>query len=137
TTTRVSVGPNAVEGNGPSQEPSIALGNPDLVAFSSEATNFVTGDANNSPDVFVHDRGAGTTTLVSLINAGTAPAHGRSTTPAISATGQYVAFASNAMDLDTAGDTDSFFDVFVRNRTGSTTTRQSVGPGGALCAGDS
>ena len=41
------------------------------------------------------------------------------------------------MDLDTAGDTDSFFDVFVRNRTGSTTTRQSVGTGGALGDGDS
>jgi hypothetical protein len=32
------------------------LGGPSVVAFSSDATNLVSGDTNKKSDVFVHDR---------------------------------------------------------------------------------
>src|SRR5947208_2510599 len=55
TTERVSVASDGSEGN----RDSFALGlSPDgrFVVFDSDATNLVAGDANGSPDVFVHDR---------------------------------------------------------------------------------
>jgi Tol biopolymer transport system component len=68
------------------------------VAFFSEATNLVPGDTNGRGDLFVHDRGAGTTERVSVATGGTEgdldSAH-----PSISADGRYVAFASAATNL--------------------------------------
>ena len=58
TTTRVSVRSDGTQGNDGSSEPSIsATGR--FVAFSSVATNLVSGDTNGVPDVFVHDRHGG------------------------------------------------------------------------------
>jgi Tol biopolymer transport system component len=37
-----------------------------LIAFSSSASNLVAGDTNRMPDVFVHDRTTGTTSLLSV-----------------------------------------------------------------------
>src|SRR3712207_7161333 len=53
------------------------------VAFTSYASNLVPGDANDAFDVFVRDTVAGTTTRVSLTDAG-APANGFSYQPAVS-----------------------------------------------------
>src|SRR5213076_1434510 len=65
TTERVSVASDGSEGN----RDSFALGlSPDgrFVVFDSDAINLVAGDANGSPDVFVHDRVMGTTERVSV-----------------------------------------------------------------------
>jgi Tol biopolymer transport system component len=72
-----------------------------LVAFESSATDLVAGDTNGTQDVFVRDRVAGTTTLVSVGLSG-APATGPSGQAAISADGRVVVFASIAGDLVTA-----------------------------------
>ena len=68
------------------------------VAFDSAATNLVEGDTNDEIDVFVHDRLSGTTTRVSVASDGT-QGSSFSLTPALSADGRYVAFASIAGNL--------------------------------------
>ena len=98
----VTAGANSV-----SFSPSVS-GDGNLVAFASRASNLDANDSNGAlEDIFIHDRDAGTTSVV------TAGATGTSTTPAISADGTTVAFSSNANDLVT-GDNNGFnMDVFV------------------------
>ena len=127
TTQRVSVSSSGAEGDNPS--PSFGIrgganfgpeisGDGRLVVFDSAATNLVPGDTNTCslrgvysftvpgtcPDVFVHDRVAGTTQRVSVDTAG-AQADDASTDPAISSDGSVVAFFSAASNL-VAGDTN-------------------------------
>src|SRR5581483_8759234 len=59
---------------------------------------------------------------------------GDSFSPAVSADGRYVAFASDATNL-VPGDTNNATDVFVYDRQAKTTTRVSVAAGGGQ-AGD-
>jgi Tol biopolymer transport system component len=72
------------------------------VAFVSNASNFVSGqvDTNGTYDVFLRDRVAGTTVLVS--HAAGAP-HGASSqasgAPVVSADGSFVTFLSSSQDL--------------------------------------
>jgi Tol biopolymer transport system component len=93
------------------------------VAFASDASNLVDGDMNGQTDVFVRNLAAGTTTRVSVSSSG-AEGNATSGTPAISADGRYVAFASLASNL-IAGDTNGYSDVFVRDRITGTTARVS------------
>jgi Tol biopolymer transport system component len=78
--------------------------------------------------VFVRDRQTGKTEPVS-ITAGGAPGNGWSRTPAISADGRFIAFASGASDL-VPGDTNGGGDIFVRDRQTGKTELVSVGSGG-------
>ena len=55
TTIRVSVSSAGVESNGSSQDP-VMSPNGRFIAFTSLASNLVTGDTNGKRDVFVHDR---------------------------------------------------------------------------------
>ena len=105
------------------------------VAFASDASDLVARDGNSTTDVFVVDRVMGTTERVSL-DMGGGDADGSSTAPAISADGQYVAFASEASDL-VSGDSNSEIDVFVRDRQSGNTERVSVETGGAEAHGPS
>ncbi|MBI2168222.1 MAG: PD40 domain-containing protein [Actinobacteria bacterium] len=82
-TERVSVGALGVEADAQSREPSISADGR-YVAFSSNATNLVTGDLNGMTDVFVHDRVTGHTTLVSAGTGGSRPS--------ISGDGRFVAY---------------------------------------------
>ena len=91
------------------------------VAFSSAATGLVTGDTNAHIDAFVRDMSTGTIERVSVSTSGT-QSNGDSRGVSISADGRYVAFASVASNL-TAGDTNGFDDVFLRDRQLGTTTR--------------
>jgi Tol biopolymer transport system component len=95
-----------------------------LVAFASSATNLVKGDKNQTVDVFVRDRVAGTTERVSLAGRRT-EANAGSSGPALSPDGRFVAFTSDADNL-VAGDTNFASDVFVRDRQAATTERVSV-----------
>jgi hypothetical protein len=124
-TTRVSVGPGGVQGDGNSVIFGQAVSNTgQFVAFESAATNLVAGDSNGVRDVFVRDRTAGTTTRVSVDNTG-AQANGESRVSAISGNGRYVVFESDATNL-VAGDTNGVGDVFVRDTVSGTTTRLSI-----------
>ena len=186
TTVLVSTGPHGALGDGPSVAPSIS-GDGRLVAFESDAANLVEGDTNGTGDVFLHDVVTGITRRLSVEGHGTqteSPSFGaaisadgrsvafesfsarlvpddtngaldvfvadvpagtlsrvslssgggqaddRSYSPSISADGRTVAFASFATNL-VPGDSNGLLDVFVHRRDQGTTTRLSVGPGGA------
>ncbi len=103
------------------------------IAFESRATNLVSGDTNNSSDVFVYDRTTGQVTRVSVASDGS-QANGDSYLPAISSIGRYVAFESNATNL-VAGDTNNYPDVFVHDRVTGQTTRVSVASDGSQADG--
>ena len=111
TTERVSVGPGGGQGNGESFSPSLSADGR-FVAFQSYATNLVPGDTNNTSDVFVRDRGTGTTERVSVRRDGV---HDTSDTLTLSADGRFVAFHSEASNL-VVGDTNGEVDVFVQDR---------------------
>jgi Tol biopolymer transport system component len=130
TTERVSViGPGAGSGaNGNSYAASISADGR-YVAYHSDATNLVLGDTNGVRDVFVRDRTAGTTTRVSL-GVGGVEGDASSESPAISGDGRYVAFMSLSTNF-VPGDTNSAYDVFVRNRVTGTTERISLDSAGA------
>jgi Tol biopolymer transport system component len=99
-----------------------------FVVFASSATNLVSGDKNQTVDVFLRDRAAGTTERVSDASRKT-EANGESWRPAISPDGRFVAFASYADNL-VAGDTSVASDVFLRDRQAGTTERVSVSSSG-------
>ena len=128
-TTRVSVDSSGAEANG-SSEASAISGDGRYVAFSSYASNLVSGDTNGMIDIFVHDRQTGQTTRVS-VNSSRAQANDNSSDfhVAISWDGRYVAFQSDASNLVT-GDTNGMGDVFVHDRQTGQTTRVSVASGG-------
>jgi len=127
TTERVSVDSSGVQANGDSDFPAISADGR-YVAFSSIASNLVTGDTNFAFDVFVHDRQTGTTELASVDSAGT-HANGTSEFPALSADGRFVEFDSYASNL-VAGDLNGTADVFVHDRQTGTTELISVDSSG-------
>jgi Tol biopolymer transport system component len=86
-------------------------------------------DVNDVSDVFVRDRTARTTTLVSRIPAG-GPGDAASRAPAIAADGRIVVFASGASDL-VSGDDNGQIDIFARDLTAGTTSLVSVAPSGS------
>src|SRR6476661_1437972 len=110
TTTRVSVDSAGNPGNRDSYNPSISADGR-FVAFSSDASNIVPGDTNNTGDIFVRDLLTNTTTRVSVDSAGN-PGNSNSFSPSISADGRKVAFSSLAANL-VPGDTNNGPDVFV------------------------
>jgi tricorn protease-like protein len=126
-TTRVSVATGGAQANGGSMFPSIS-GDGRYVAFSSYASNLVSGDTNNAMDIFVHDRQAGQTTRVS-VSSGGVQANNESWRSSISSDGRYVAFQSSASNL-VSGDTNNQQDIFVRDRQTGETTRVSVATDG-------
>ena len=80
-----------------------------FVVFRSMASNLVAGDGNNRGDIFVHDRDTGQTALVSAPPGGSADGH--SFQPAISGSGEWIVFESDATNL-VADDTNGARDVF-------------------------
>jgi len=133
-TTRVSTDSTGVEANGNSQQPSISADGR-YVAFRSDATNLVTGDANGAADIFVKDRQTGITTRVSTDSSGVEGNLG-SFSAEISADGRYVVFNSDATDLVT-GDSNGVEDIFVKDTLTGNTIRVSTDSSGAEGNGDS
>jgi len=102
-------------------------GNGRFVVFDSAASNLIAGDDNGVSDVFLVDRNTGQLELIS--KAGTASGNGVSEFAGISDDGRYVVFASDASDL-VVGDSNSYRDIFLRDRQAATTTRVSVSSAG-------
>jgi Tol biopolymer transport system component len=127
TTTLASTVASGNAANGPSFFPAISGGG-DRVAFVSMATD-LGPDGGAQPNVYVHDRGTGATTLVSQGASGE-PADSSSFAPAISADGRYVAFDSAASNL-VGWDSNGGEDVFVRDTASGRTTKLDAGGGGA------
>jgi len=127
TITRVSVDSAGNQANSFSLIPSISADGR-FVAFSSDASNLVPGDTNNSSDIFVRDLSTNTTTRVSVDSAGN-QGNGGSGSPSISADGRFVGFTSGATNL-VPGDTNNRSDIFLRDLLTNTTTRVSVDSAG-------
>ena len=98
-----------------------------LVAFVA-ADGILSGDTNGFSDVFMRDRGDGTTTLV------TPGADGQSGVPQISGDGRFVAFESQASNL-VAGDTNGSADIFLYDAEEATTVLVSAGRNGGSAHG--
>lgn len=125
--TLVSATPAGVPPNNRSTRPSISAdGN--LVAFSSDATNIVSGTAVFG-HAYLRNLSTGVTTLINRSLAGTESSRGVLGLK-LSAGGRYAVFESNANDL-AVGDTDNAFDVFLRDLQTGTTTRLTVRPDGS------
>ena len=134
-TTLVSVASDGTQGNESSSSHVSISANGRYVAFQSFASNLVSGDTNNTLDVFVHDRQTGQTTRVSVRSNGT-QGNGLSAHPSISANGRYVAFASSASNL-VNGDNNGAEDVFIHDRKTGRTTLVSVASDGTPGNGES
>ncbi|MBN4005470.1 ELWxxDGT repeat protein [Nostoc sp. LPT] len=128
TTTRVSVNSSGNQSNSNSINPTISIDGR-YVLFSSTADNLVSGDTNNSSDIFIHDLVTGTTTLISVSSNGN-QGNGSSYNPSISTNGRYVLFSSTADNLASGDRKDGSEDIFVRDLVIGTTTMVSVSSSG-------
>jgi len=134
TTERVSVSSDGQQADASVASPSIS-GDGRFVAFASPATNLVANDTNGLLDIFVRDRSAGTTEIVSVSTSGE-QGNGVSSYPCISSDGRFVAFTSEASNL-VPEDTKGFRDVFVHDRQTRQTSRVSVASDGSEANGSS
>ena len=116
---RVSLSSTGEQGNALSWDLAVS-DDARYVAFRSYATNLVPGDINDSIDLFVRDRVAGTTERVSVTSGG-AQRRGDDVAfePAISGNGRFVAFSSTERFVP--DDVDRNADVYVHDRTTGTT----------------
>ena len=89
------------------------------VVFTSSANDLVPNDFNGMSDVFIRDRVAGTTEIVSVASDESA-AQQRSLDASVSKDGRFVAFTSFAALAD-EDSSSSNQDVYVRDRTAGTT----------------
>ena len=100
--------------------------------------DFDSADDNGTQDIYLRDRAAGTTTLISkadpTIAGGMASGNSFSFEPTISADGDTVAFWSNATDL-VPGDTNGLFDLFVQDLSVGVNERINLAPDGGEASG--
>ena len=127
TTEKASVDSNENQADAGASRSPVISADGRYVAFYSSASDLVAGDTNGVPDVFVRDRVAGTTELVSVSSAGV-QGNWISFGPSITADGRFIAFTSDASTL-VANDTTTR-DVFVRDLLLQTTRRVSLGSDG-------
>lgn len=132
TTLRASVDSAGAQANDDSQTPSLSR-NGRYVAFTSSASNLVSGDANGQTDVFVHDAQTHVTVRTS-VDSGGVEGNAASRFPSLSGDGRYVAFASSASNL-VVGDTNNATDAFVRDLIAQQTVRVSLTNAGAQSVG--
>jgi len=130
TTELISVSSAGVQGDGDSTQASISSDGR-YVAFSSFADNLTAGDTNHHWNVFVRDRTAHTTEMISVSPAGQ-PGNHRSESPSpesMSGDGRYVVFQSDSTNL-VAGDAVVRWKIYVRDRQEHMTQLVSVSTAG-------
>lgn len=120
-TSLISVGNSGNQVNGNSSQGDITSDGR-FVAFTSDATNLISGDTSPFPKIFLRDTCTGvssgctpSTVRLSVALDGT-PANNQSSSPRLNSNTHYVVFFSLASNLG-PGDTNQAFDVFVA-RTG-------------------
>lgn len=133
--TRVSVDSSGIEGNNGSGGSAISADGR-FVAFSSDATNLVTGDTNSFTDIFLRDLQLGTTIRISVSSSAEQANNFSDSELAISSNGRFVAFRSNATNL-VSDDGNGFADIFVRDTQTGTTELISRTSDGAVANGTS
>src|SRR6185503_15231773 len=103
-----------------------------FVTFLSSATNLVSGVSGQQ--IYIRDRQLGLTTLASVSTDGS-PSNGSSINSYnISTDARFVTFSTNATNL-VSGGPSSTFEIYTRDRSTGTTTRDSVSSSGAAAAG--
>ena len=112
--TLVSVDTNGLAAAGNSSDPSMSWDGR-FVAFSSTASSLVTGDTNNSSDIFIRDLQNGITSLVSVNESGNGPGTTNSYSPTISGDGRFVMFLSPAQNLTTGTFGNGVVNLFLRD----------------------
>ena len=127
TTERVSISNNEAQANADSSQSSVSSDGR-YVAFTSNATNLIDGQVMTAGQVYVRDRVAGTTEIVSVSSA-EVPGDSTSGEPAISGNGRYVVFSSMANNLTVDG-TFEYTLIFLRDRVLGTTELISKSTGG-------
>ena len=135
TTLASTAGHEGPKGDGGATRPSLSADGR-FVAFDSYASNLSIDDGDRGTDVFVRDRTAAETTLVSRANGVDGPkANLASLTPSVTEDGRFVAFASFARNL-AHDDRDTLGDVYLRDVRGpaprcAEITREQRGSEGA------
>jgi Tol biopolymer transport system component len=127
-TERVSVANDGTQANGRSSLPKISADGR-YVAFSSDASNLVANDTNNTSDVFIHDRQTGETERVSVASDGT-QGNRYSGVSDISEDGRYVLFSSDATNLVANKTNVPYWDSYVHDRYTGVTERVSIASDG-------
>ncbi len=94
------------------------------VAFRSDAPNLVAADVNGMSDVFVRDRQAGTTSMVSVSTGGRQGNDNCWGQSLISANGRFVAFDTDSHTL--LNDSNGYTDVYVHDMVGDSVPSVSV-----------
>ena len=122
--------------NGGSFDPAITADGA-LIAFSTDATNVLSGTLNGQRQVVRIDRATPSTRVLISQSASGNQADRPCYEPSISNSGGQVAFFTLATNLGASADTNGFFDVYVRDLSFNSTTRASVDSGGGESNGHS
>lgn len=130
-----SLATDGTSGNGSCFSAALS-GNGRYVAFWGDVTNFVPNDSGTGLQMYVRDLVTEVTEKVSVGTHGEEGDGWAWATPAISFDGRYVAFRSGSANL-VPDDTNSLFDMFVRDRLLGATERVSVASDGVESDGDS
>ncbi|MFA7480316.1 MAG: hypothetical protein WC314_07405 [Vulcanimicrobiota bacterium] len=125
TTELISVSSDGTKSNSDSGRPTVSADGR-YVAFDSNATNLVPGDTR-ATDVFLRDRLAGTTELVTVDSN---EVKGSGSSPSMSNDGRFVAFWSGEQLVNE--DTNGRPDMYVRDRLSGTTSLASKSSDGTV-----
>lgn len=123
----VSLGTDGRGGDGYSTDADVS-DDGNFVVFRSSSTNLTAEPTNTNMSVFLYDRTANTTTLVSKTAAGFEP-NGNSLQPQISGNGQMISYVSYATNLDSR-DTDTKTDIYAYDRIKDSTELVTVSSDG-------
>lgn len=113
-TTRLSVRTSGAQVAGASNQYSRSVSKTGRFVVFESGAELVPGDVNPGFDIYLRDRLEKKTQLISVKSDETQPVTGSSFAPEISADGRFVVFESGAQLSDL--DTNSIFDVYVRDR---------------------
>ncbi|MGE0576484.1 Calx-beta domain-containing protein [Reyranella sp.] len=132
---RVSTNASGAQANGDSSNP-VFSANGSRVAFTSAASDLITGDTNGVGDIFIKNLSDNSIARISTDAAG-AQANGASWGAAFSPDGARIFFVSAASNL-VAGDTNGVADVFVKDMfTGAIARVSTNSSDGQATGGDS
>jgi Tol biopolymer transport system component len=135
-TTVVSLGASGQAANGSSDSASVSSDGR-YVAFTSQGTNLTTPAGSGHVEVYLRDMIAGTTTRVTVPPSSPSSfPNGSSTQVSISASGDWIAFASGASNL-IAGDVNSVQDIFLYSRLSASLSGVTVNPLNLIGNGES
>ncbi|HZU86535.1 MAG TPA: cohesin domain-containing protein, partial [Anaerolineaceae bacterium] len=128
----ISLG-TAGNANGDSYHPAVAADG-DMIVFASRATNLIAVDPNGFADIFMWNPTIPTPNFIMLLSIGFDPsiaANGDSFNPSISADGHYIAYASDASNLDLTPDINAMRDIFFHDADTGMTRRITQGYNGS------